>query len=81
MVRDIKAEVKGSLDDTVNAFDQIFNVFTIQPDECSGLVTKIETEKQTLLFSKEFMQLAVKERQKRLHEEKKENRSKSTKSR
>ena len=66
MLTDLKTEIKGSIDDTVSAVDQVFNAFTIQPEEFSGLVNKIETEKQTLMFSSEFMQLAQIERQKRL---------------
>lgn len=71
MFYQLSAEIKDSFDDTVNAVDQVFNAFTIQPDEYSGLITKLETEKQTLLFSSEFMELAQQERQKRLDAEKK----------
>lgn len=66
MLQEFSAEIKDSFDDTLSAVDQVFNAFTIQPEEYSELVTKIETEKQTLLFSSEFMKLAQQERQKRL---------------
>ena len=69
MLQTLSEEIKGSFDDTLSAMDQVFNAFTIQPDEYSELVTKIETEKQTLLFSSEFMKLAKAEQRKRLKTE------------
>lgn len=66
MIQDFSDEVRGSFDDTISAVDQVFNAFTIQPDEFSGLLTKIETEKQTLGFSSQFINMAQAEREKRL---------------
>lgn len=66
ILQNITDEVKGSFDDTISAMDQVFNAFTIQPDEFSSLVTKIETEKQTLGFSSRFINMAQAEREKRL---------------
>lgn len=77
MLYNLSAEIRDSFDDTINAVDQVFNAFTIQPDEYSDLITKLETEKQTLLFSSEFMELAKQERQKRLEAEKKSQKEKS----
>lgn len=71
MLYELSTEIKDSFDDTISAVDQVFNAFTIQPEEYSGLITKLETEKQTLLFSSEFMELAKQEKQKRLESKKK----------
>jgi hypothetical protein len=48
LVRSIAEEVHGVYLDTITAFDQVFNAFTLQEEEINAVCGRIETAKQQL---------------------------------
>mmetsp|Transcript_20359 Transcript_20359/g.26255 ORF Transcript_20359/g.26255 Transcript_20359/m.26255 type:complete len:342 (-) Transcript_20359:118-1143(-) len=48
MFQVVKEEVMGALDDTSNAFEQVFNVFTLQEDEIGAVFGRIDKAKRQM---------------------------------